>query len=109
MSKPSWNADTRSKPLPWALGSSGADADRVAQLEEAADGLVEAVALGGEQVDAVVDVGHPCAGEAVGLELEGDGGAPHPGPELDGVGVLVGHDDADGERAEALVEVGDER
>ena len=108
-SKPSWNAEIRSKPLPWALGST-AETPTVSRSSRkpprAWSSVSPSVVNGG---DAVVDVGDPGAGEAVGLELEDDGGALDPGPGLDGVGVLVGHHDADGERAELLLERGDER
>ena len=50
---------------------------------------------------------HPRAGEAVGLLLEHDGGAVDPGPLLDGMAPLVGHDH--GEHVATAVLVVDRR
>ena len=91
------------------LGVACADAHAVSQLEEPAERLVERVAVDVEDRDAIADVGHPRTGEAVRLQLEGDGVAAHVGPGLDGVRELVRHHDPDRQGPEVLLQLRDQR
>ena len=106
--KPSWNAPTRSKPVPCELSSIvPTELDGIADLDHgdqpAADvvvGELDDVAL------AACDVRRPRAGEAVGLLLFEDRRLPElVGPELHGMAELVRQHDGDRRLTELVDEL----